>query len=228
MALAPLVLVFVGAQLLLRGDLVPSTHARTFGITRGNVESASLEIQSGEIDVFLRALPSSLQERLIAGQYATQSRPRLEVDGTMATLALLRGDTPWFTFADWELGISQNMPWQVIIGSTLGQIDADLSEIIIDSAHLSAGFGDVRVVLPSECLGEGITISAQFGTIHISHTNKIPVHIRLNTGRFSRVYADPAHYQRTDSGDYQTLNVATDSPPLLVHVHNTFGDIYLA
>ena len=56
LALTPLALVVIGAQILLRGDVVPNEEARTFGVTRGSVEAATLEISSGEIDVQIRAL----------------------------------------------------------------------------------------------------------------------------------------------------------------------------
>lgn len=62
-ALLPLVLVVIGAQILLRGDLAPNTDARRFGITRGSVEAATLEINSGEIDVDIRALSSDFRLR---------------------------------------------------------------------------------------------------------------------------------------------------------------------
>ena len=55
-ALWPLVLVVIGGVILLRGDFVPSAEARSFGITRGSVESAALEISAGEIDVHAYAL----------------------------------------------------------------------------------------------------------------------------------------------------------------------------
>ena len=53
----PLLLVIPGVQVLLRGDLVPDDAARPFGITRGSVESATLHINAGEIDVEIGGLP---------------------------------------------------------------------------------------------------------------------------------------------------------------------------
>ncbi|MEL6148421.1 MAG: DUF5668 domain-containing protein, partial [Chloroflexota bacterium] len=55
-ALWPLLLVVAGAVLLLRGDFTPDDSTRTFGITRGSVEAALLEINAGEIDTRIGAL----------------------------------------------------------------------------------------------------------------------------------------------------------------------------
>src|SRR3989304_4020183 len=80
----PVLLVALGLQLLWRGDIAPSWQAHSFGITRGSVQSASLEIESGELDVQLRALRKP--GRLIAGQYTARSRPGLTARTNHASL----------------------------------------------------------------------------------------------------------------------------------------------
>ncbi|MCL4255000.1 MAG: hypothetical protein KJ043_14645, partial [Anaerolineae bacterium] len=94
-ALLPLLLVIAGAQILLRGDFIPNADTRDFGITRGSVESATLEISSGTIDVDILALQR--EGRLIAGQFAVNSRPMLDVRDTYAHLKLFRSKTPWWS-----------------------------------------------------------------------------------------------------------------------------------
>src|SRR5258708_25795106 len=69
----PVLLVLAGIQLLLRGDIVLTWQGQTFGITRGNVESASLEASTGELDLKQRALRR--EGLLSAGQYTVRSRP---------------------------------------------------------------------------------------------------------------------------------------------------------
>jgi len=54
-SLWPLLLVIAGVVILLQGDLSDPSSTRTFGITRGTVESAALEVSAGEIDVHVRA-----------------------------------------------------------------------------------------------------------------------------------------------------------------------------
>src|SRR5689334_6258722 len=96
-------LVVAGLQLLLRGDIGLTWQGQTFGITRGNVQSAALEASSGELDVKIRALRR--EGRLIAGQYSGRSRPNLNVRGDHAQLTMQRGQTWPFTWADWEIGL---------------------------------------------------------------------------------------------------------------------------
>ncbi|MBC7869431.1 MAG: hypothetical protein H7Y09_01220, partial [Chitinophagaceae bacterium] len=121
-ALSPLLLLLVGAVILLRGDIL-NGGGRNFGITRGSVESASLEVSAGAIDVSLRAL--TREGRLIAGQYAEDSRPQLIVDDAHAFLRLDRAATPFFAFADWEINLARDLPWDVYVSTSLGQADLD-------------------------------------------------------------------------------------------------------
>ena len=100
-------------MILLRGDFVPSDEARSFGITRGSVESAALEISAGEIDVQAYALQR--EGRLIAGQYAANSRPTLDVQETHANLKMDRAATPWLSFADWRVALARDLPWSLFV-----------------------------------------------------------------------------------------------------------------
>ena len=69
--LLPLVLVALGAWILIRGDL-GTRAARTFGITRGSVQSATLEVSAGEVDVILGG--DAREGRLVEGQFSRSSR----------------------------------------------------------------------------------------------------------------------------------------------------------
>jgi hypothetical protein len=111
----PIILIALGIQLLLHGDIAPSWQAHTFGITRGSVESASIEIESGELDVQLRALRKS--GRLIAGQYTARSRPGLTVRHNHASLKMQRGQSWWLSLAHWDVGLANDLPWTILISS---------------------------------------------------------------------------------------------------------------
>jgi hypothetical protein len=130
----PVLLVAVGIQLLLRGDIGPSWQAHTFGITRGSVQSASIEIESGELDVQVRALHKP--GRLTAGQYTARSRPALTVRNNHATLRMERGQTWWLSLADWDVGLANDLPWSVLVSSYLGQMDVDLRGLIVERAYV--------------------------------------------------------------------------------------------
>jgi hypothetical protein len=236
-ALLPLLLVVIGAQILLRGDFAPSADSRTFGITRGSVESAALQISAGEIDVELGALQR--EGRLIAGQYAPQSRPGLFVEGTHTTLVMERASTPWLFFADWQMGLARDLPWSIFISTHLGQVNADLSQIVTQQAVIATGIGDIRVIAPREAFGE-IVVQSAAGNIHLMTPENYRAQIQVQTNRTFRVHADSRRYREIEAGvfvtheaiveDENTLELAGDEnyPLVKIMLRGTFGDAYLS
>lgn len=225
LSLLPLLLVAAGALIVLRGDLSSGEKARSFGITRGSVESAVLEISAGEIDVDLRRLQR--EGRLIAGQFAPASRPDLDVDGTHAHLKLLRWKTPWLAFADWQAALAHDLPWQIYITTSLGQINADLSGLIVQSAVIASGIGDVRVVAPVEAF-EPVRVRSAAGSVHIITPEGQPVQIHVRTTRLFKVHVDETRYEQIDTGIYAARDADLSLPPVEITVQGTFGDAYLA
>lgn len=224
LALLPLLLVVLGAQVLLRGDVLPSAAVKTFGITRGSVESAALVVNAGEIDVEVGALQR--EGRLIAGQYAPQSRPALQVDGTHTTLRMDRAMTPWLFFADWQFGLAKDLPWGVYVSTHLGQINLDLSEVIVQEAVIASGFGDVRLVAPREAFAP-LSIRSALGSIHVITPPDYYVRISVKTGRMFRVYASDRRYRELEPGVYLALDADESLPLVDITISGTFGDAYL-
>jgi hypothetical protein len=230
-SLLPLVLVVIGAQILLRGDLTPNTDARRFGITRGSVEAATLEISSGEIDVDIRALSADFKLRdghhaLIAGQYATQSRPQMRMDNTYAHLVMRRHDTPWLSFADWKIALANDLPWQILTSTSLGQIDYDLSDIIVHDAVLATGIGDMRVVCPKEAFGT-LHLQSTLGNINFITPEGYNTRIIVKATRFFNVHADETRYEAVESNIFVSIENDENAPLIDIHIRGTFGDVYL-
>jgi len=223
----PVLLVIIGAQVLLRGDLVPSSDFRTFGITRGSIESATLEINAGEIDVNIRAMERANSERLIAGQYANQARPDLEVRDVHAHLVMERSKTPWLSFANWEMGISQDLPWQIVIGSNFGQVSADLSRVIMQNALISTGLGDIHLTLPREAF-ETLYLRSLLGSISLITPPGYKARITVQGGRFFGVNVDESRYEKQDEGVYISRDADEELPLVDVVLTGTFGDCYLS
>jgi hypothetical protein len=221
----PLLLVLVGAQTLLRGDVLPDSDAKTFGITRGSVEAATLEISAGEIDVQVRALQR--EGRLIAGQFATQSRPQMNVNQARAYLKLDRSATPWLSFSNWEMGLARDLPWQVLVSTHLGQISLDLSGLVIENAVIASGIGDIRVVGPYEVLGP-VQIHSALGNIQFITPPGYQIHVKISGGRMLGVHVDENRYTQYEPGIYSSLDADEGTPMVEVHISGTFGDVYLA
>ncbi len=224
-ALWPLVLVVLGAVILLRGDFVPSDEARSFGITRGSVESAALEISAGGIDVQGYALQR--ESRLIAGQFAANSRPDLDVQATHANLRMDRAATPWLSFADWKVGLARDLPWSLFVTTHLGQVQLDLSGLIVQRAVIATGFGDIRVVSPEEAL-EPLHLRSALGNIHLIVPPGSNVRVTASGSSLFRVHADETRYEAQPHGVYVSRDADAESPLIEINVSGTFGDAYLA
>lgn len=225
LALLPLLLVIAGAQILLRGDLIPSAETRTFGITRGSVESATLEISSGEIDVDVR--PLSREGRLIAGQYAGESRPYLNVQENYAYLKMDRAHTPWIAFADWQVGLARDLPWQLLVSTHLGQVHLDLSGLIVQDVVVATGVGEIRLVAPSEALGQ-VYVRSALGNIHIVTPPGGHTRITAEARPMFKVHHDMYRYENPERNLYLSTEPEPGAPLVEIRVSGTFGDVYLA
>ncbi|GAB4547351.1 MAG: hypothetical protein OHK0023_08560 [Anaerolineae bacterium] len=222
--LAPLLLALLGLQLLMRGDLGLSWASQPFGITRGTVRGAQLEVWSGEIDVILR--PLRREGRLIGGAYTARSRPSLEVRGDVARLSMQRGKTWLISQAAWEVGLSRDLPWNLLMSSFLGETDLDLRGISIHRAELGTGFGDMRIVLPEECI-QGVRAYSTFGNVTLVVPDNVEAMIRLVEKPFSRALIDEKRFIRLDEGVYATLNYLDATQLVYAEVATTFGTVRL-
>lgn len=223
----PILLVILGAALLLRGDLLPNQNFRTFGITRGSIESATLEINSGEIDISIAALQTPNSERLIAGQYAQDSRPELDVQDVHAYLTMARHQTPFLSFANWEMGLSQDLPWQIVASSHMGQISADFSHVIVQNALLNTGIGDIHLVCPSEAF-ESIYMRSLVGNIVITTPIGYNVRISIENNRFFDLVVDETRYEQIEDGSYISIDSDDNLPVVDLIINGTFGSAYLS
>ncbi len=224
-ALWPLLLVVVGAVILLRGDFVPSDEARSFGITRGSVESAALEINAGGIDVQAYALQR--ESRLIAGQFAADSRPTLDAQNTHANLKMDRAATPWLSFADWRVALARDLPWSLFVTTHLGQVQLDLSDLIIQRAVIATGFGDIRVVCPEEAF-EPLYVRSVLGNIHVIVPPGRNVRVKTSGAALFRIHADESRFEAQEHGVYIARDADTERSLIEIDVSGTFGDAYLA
>lgn len=220
----PLLFVLLGLLLLWRGDLALSWQAQTFGITRGTVQQAALEISSGEIDVKVRALQKS--GRLIAGQYTARSRPALQVRQDRAAIVMRRRQTWLFSLADWEVGLAKDVPWTMLISTHLGQLDIDLRNIETEQAHIATGFGDIRIVC-TEKVNSRIFTRSSFGDIRLIIPEGIPVKIEVNAGPLCRVLQHSPQFEERADHTVVSRAYRDDKPSVQIVVGATFGNIHL-
>lgn len=222
----PWLLVLVGLQVLVKGDIAPSWQAHSFGITRGSVQSGTLEIESGEVDVQLRALRKP--GRLIAGQYTARSRPSLNVRNNHASLHLQRGQTWWLSMADWDLGLAGDLPWALLASSSLGNVDADLRGLLLDRAVLASGIGTVTAVAPDRGSGP-IFLRSTLGDVRVAVPEEMPATITVKAGPLARVRVDSRRYESIGDNRYVTRDPGSvPQSPLEITVSTVFGTIYMS
>lgn len=223
-ALLPLLLVVLGAVIVLRGDVFSGAGHQPFGITRGSVESGTLEVSAGAVDVRVRALIR--EGRLIAGQFASGARPALEVNDGQAVLRFDRAATPWLALSDWTIDAARDLPWAVFVSTSIGQIDADLSGLILQRGIFGSGFGGIRIVLPQEAL-EPLVVRSTLGSIRILTPPGVAARIQIRGPRIFGRHIDESRYQQQHDGAFVTLDAQPDSPMIEVVVSGTFGECYL-
>ncbi|HLY27788.1 MAG TPA: DUF5668 domain-containing protein, partial [Aggregatilineales bacterium] len=228
----PVLLILAGLQLLIRGDVGITWHSQTFGITRGNVRTGTLEAISGELDMKLRALRR--EGRLIAGQYTGRSRPSLGVDGDHARLVLQRGQTWPFSLADWEIGLAKDLPWTVLLSAYLGELDIDLRGLRIEQANVASGIGDVRVVasdVPTdddEQQRADLRACSTFGNVTLVIPPDVEAIVRVTAKPMARLQIDESRYLMLEPGVYATLRYEQTPARINAELSSTFGTVRLA
>jgi hypothetical protein len=220
----PVLLIGTGLLVLLRGDLGLTAQAQTFGITRGNVQTAQLEASAGELDVKIQALQR--ESRLIAGSYTARSRPVLAVRGTHARLTMQRGQTWLLSMADWEIGLAQDLPWGLLVSTHLGEISADLTGVTLERAHFGTGMGNIHLTAPEFCR-DGLQARSTFGDITLEVPDNTEAVITIQSGRLARLQVDETRYLMLEPGVYATLGYQAVTTPIPVILRTTFGTVRL-
>lgn len=223
-ALLPLILVVIGGIVLIRGDLFGEGGGKNFGITRGSVENAALEISAGPVDVVAYGLQR--EARLIAGQYAPDSRPDLQVDGVNARLRMDRAATPFFSLTPWQVALARDLPWKIYISTHLGQVSVDMSDLIVDGGVIATGFGDIQVTAPHEALAP-VYVRSTLGNIRVSVPPGYNTKVVVRTTRLFSLRVDEARYSSLEPNVYVARDPAPDQPEAVIYVNGTFGDAYL-
>ncbi|MEP7285976.1 MAG: DUF5668 domain-containing protein [Chloroflexota bacterium] len=225
----PVLVILLGLQLLLRGDIGLTWQAQTFGITRGNVQSGVLEASSGELDVKIRALRR--EGRLVAGQYTGRSRPSLNVRGDHAHLTMQRGQTWPFSMVDWEIGLAKDLPWNLLVSAHLGELDIDLRGLLVDQANVASGIGDVRLVAPDIAANDfhsDLRACSTFGNVTLVIPPEVQAVIRVEPKPMARLQIDEARFLMLEPGVYATLGYEQSAAPINVALVSTFGTVRLS
>ena len=221
----PVLLVVLGLQVLLQGDLRLSKATQSFGITRGSVEAGILRANSGELDMQISALDQP--GRLVAGQYTGRSRPHLQTEGNQAVLSMDRSKTWLLSLADWDIRLAQDLPWTLLLTSFLGEIRADLRGLVLQDTRIATGISDIYVMLPDNTAGT-LQIHSTLGNIELTLPDGAAVELQVDASRLFGIHLDNDHWQTTEiPGHYKSANQTSDDGMYRVMVRGTFGRLTL-
>ena len=121
---------------------------------------------------------------------------RLQSEGTFVTPAF--GPS---SGQDWDLGVSSDVPLDMEINLSVGELDVDLTDLTLDNLDVSMGVGQTRIVLPDEGNFRVHVDGAIGNTVII-----VPAEMEL------RIHADTAISARQMPRNYQRNGDVYESP----------------
>jgi predicted membrane protein len=138
-----------------------------------------------------------------------------------------RAATPWLSFADWRVAMTRDLPWSLFVTTSLGQVQLDLSGLVMQRAVIATGFGDVRLVCPEEAF-EPLYVRSALGNIHIIVPPGYRVQVKTSGSAMFRVHADENRYTVQEKDVYLARDAEGQRSLIEIDISGTFGDAYLA
>jgi hypothetical protein len=182
-------------------------------------ESASVTIDWTSKPGSLFALTGS--DQLISGEITYRGDLTFDVTsrGNQAVVTLdTRGTgfsfSPDFSPAPagtWEIGLSPNLPLDLLLDSGSGRCDFDLSDLVIEDLTLDSGSGAIDLTLPGDRSFEA-RIESGSGSVKITIPKSVGVRVSRDSG--SGAFRPSSRYQfvsgeRDDDGVWETENYDT-------------------
>lgn len=197
--------------------------AAPFAMMRGPLEAAQVRLHSGAADVRMTA--SAEAGALATGQFP--GRPRLNLDGTRATLAFHRRFSPtWAPPQRWAIALGRGVAWSLGLASSLGDFDVDLRDLTAASVSLHSFAGDVRLVLPAA--GQGTAdIRLILGNLSLRVPDGLAIKLKLKTGWLSKAPLDAGRFIRTAPDEWVTPNFSAAPNRCALTVMLTTGDLII-
>jgi hypothetical protein len=124
------------------------------------------------------------------------------------------------------MGLSRDLPWSLFISTSLGQVNLDLSRLIVQGARIGTGFGDIRLIAPVEAF-EPISARSAFGDIHLITPPGCASQVYVRPSRLFKVRVDDNRYQLIEPGLYRSRDADRSAHLIEIHLSGTFGDAYL-
>jgi predicted membrane protein len=166
---------------------VLETKTETYTERIADTESATINLYPsvGEVNVEALASEDTLfnAEATYLGElnYAVQGDSQRQIDfgqNEVSTTGWLGTDEELI----WNIGLSPNIPLSLNVNTGVGTANLDLSALNLRSFNLTAGVGQVTLMLPSQEMRYQVTISGGVGDFDLRLPTNADVDITLSSG----------------------------------------------
>ncbi len=171
-----------------------SRYAENTPWETAHIEHALGDFEAAEVFIDYTSLPGNLyaledSDYLIEGDLAYQGELVFEVDhrGSTAEVTLdSRYTGTWTGFqtsphAEWEIGLSPQIPLEITLDSGSGSCLFDLSELMVEDFFLDSGSGSVHLILP-EGQSFDFQLDSGSGSLRIDLPQDSGVRVVLDSG----------------------------------------------
>jgi hypothetical protein len=188
----PAGVIVIGIGLILLGDQMWSSPTAPFSVARGQAEGADLLVSAGTAD--LRIGSTAEPAELAAGELPLPNRPKVDQREQHTTVRLepLWG-LPSLSRAHWWAALANDLPWQINVRSSTGNLDLDLRALSPAGVRVRSLFGDVDLRLPAAG-GTDLDIRLVFGDLTIDVPEDLGVKVMLQTGALADVERDERRF----------------------------------
>ena len=217
----PVLLILLGLSLA-TGRAALGLPLPSFTVDRGDYKSAHLRLNAGLADTQVSAFVGASQ--LAVGLFPGYGGPRLQANGSSATLILDRRATSPFFTGPWAVALVKGLPWSFTLHSNVGHFKLNLRDLTVTALSLQSGVGDVDVTLPAVGQGE-MSLRLGLGDLTVRIPDGMAVKIRLAVGPLTRVSIDNQRFIQTGSSEWVTPNFSASPQRFTLAISLSVGDL---
>jgi hypothetical protein len=201
-AIWPAGVIVIGLGVIWLGDQMWRSEAAPFSLARGQAEAGALWVSAGTADFEIGA--TSEPANLATGSLPLPKRPKVAVHEQHTTVRLepLWG-LPSLSRSPWCAALASDLPWQIGVSSSTGNLDLDLRELLPAGVRVRSLFGDVELKLPAAG-GTDVDIRLVFGDLTIDVPDDLGVKVVLRTGALADVERDERRFIRLGATEIGT------------------------
>jgi len=213
--------VLIGAAVMLavQGVQVPANYLSVEETYLSSVNSASVDL-SLDVGEFILGAEPGKGDLISCSVTPTDVLDELDQDGDSAAYELRSTKPAFFPHtARWELEITPELPIDLSVDNSVGEMRLDLYDLELDSLYINQGVGRMVVNLPGD-VSEDVTIKQGVGVIEVEIPEDVRILVDAQNG-LTRVDF-PADFE-LDDGFYSSPGASETNADLLIVVEQGVG-----